>query len=103
MTNVEEDTYPRIDVQLLAIWLPSSFQRRLHAPGTLGHGPSPEVPEGGIVVVGGEGIWRVKVGSGWFIYDGYGNLWLTIKHNTVETEMRQTIPVGRLIRIGDSL
>ena len=55
--NVEEDTYPRIDVQLLAIWLPSSFQRRLHAPGTLGHGPSPEVPEDGIVVVGGEGIW----------------------------------------------
>ena len=81
--NVEEDTYPRIDAQLLAIWLPSSFQRRLHAPGTLGHGPSPEVPEDGIVVVGGEGIWRVKVGSGWFIYVGYGNLRLTTRHNTV--------------------
>ena len=65
--DVEEDTYPRIDVQLLAIWLPSSFQQRLHAPGTLGHGPSPEVPEDGIVVVRGEGIWWVKVGSGWFI------------------------------------
>ena len=65
--NVEEDTYPRIDAQLLAIWLPSSFQRRLHAPGTLGHGPSPEVPEDGIVVVRGEGIWWVKVGSDWFI------------------------------------
>ena len=81
--DVEEATYPRIDVQLLAIWLPSSFQRRLHAPGTLGHGPSPEVPEDGIIVVGGEGIWWAKVGSGWFIYVGYGNLRLTSKHNTV--------------------
>ena len=83
MMNVEEDTHQRIDAQLLAIWLPSSFQRRLHAPGTLGHGPSPEVPEDGIIVVGGEGIWWVKVGSAWFIYVGYGNLRLTSKHNTV--------------------
>ena len=65
--NVEEDTYPRIDAQLLAIWLPSSFQRRLHAPGTLGHGPSPEVPEDGIVVVRGEGIWWFEMGCDWFI------------------------------------
>ena len=91
--NVEEDTYPRFDAQLLAIWLPSSSQRRLHAPGTLGHGPSPEVPEDGIVVVG-EGIWWVKVGSSQFIYDGYGDLRLKIKHNTVKAEIQSRLTIS---------